>query len=70
MRSGVPMHLGGTLEIRYAPVQLSRVQGSVWEVVRGTGRYEGLRGGGSMVAAFGEDDPDRGRETCTGIVGG
>ncbi len=34
----------------------------------GTGSYEGLRGGGSMVARFGSNDPDEGRETFTGTV--
>jgi hypothetical protein len=41
----------------------------VWEVVRGTGSFEGLRGGGSMVAKFASDDPDSGREFFTGTVG-
>jgi hypothetical protein len=60
---------GGTLKVQYAPTQPSRVQGAVWEVVRGTGSLQGLRGGGSMVARFDRDDPDRGRETFTGTVG-
>jgi len=60
---------GGTLKVQYAPTQPSRVQGGVWEVVSGTGRFKGLRGGGSMVAKFGSDDPDTGRETFTGTVG-
>jgi hypothetical protein len=60
---------GGTLTVHYAPTQPSLVQGSVWEVVSGTGRYKGLNGGGSMVARFESDDPDAGRETFTGTVG-
>jgi hypothetical protein len=60
---------GGTLKVQYAPTQPSLVQGGVWEVVRGTGRFEGLRGGGSMVAKFESDDPDSGREIFTGTVG-
>jgi hypothetical protein len=60
---------GGTLKVRYAPTQPSLVQGSVWEVVRGTGSFEGLRGGGSMVAKFESDSPDAGREIFTGTVG-
>ena len=60
---------GGTLEVRYAPTQPSLVQGSVWEVVSGTGSFEGLRGGGSMVATFESDDPDTGREIFTGTLG-
>ena len=44
-------------------------QSAVWEIVSGTGRFEGLRGGGSMVARFESKDPDKGRETFTGTVG-
>ena len=60
---------GGTLKVQYAPTQPSLVQGGVWEVVRGTGSFEGLRGGGSMVAAFESDNPDTGGEIFTGTVG-
>jgi hypothetical protein len=60
---------GGMLKVQYAPTQPSLVQGGVWEVVSGTGRFEGLRGGGSMVAKFESDDPDAGREIFTGTVG-
>lgn len=60
---------GGTLKVQYAPTQPSLVQGGVWEVVRGTGSFEGLRGGGSMVAKFESDNPDGGREIFTGTVG-
>jgi hypothetical protein len=60
---------GGTLNVQYAPTQPSLVQGAVWEVVGGTGRFEGLRGGGSMVARFESDDPDTGREIFTGTLG-
>ena len=59
----------GTLKVQYAPTQRSLVQGSVWEVVSGTGRFKGVRGGGSMVATFERDDPDTGREIFTGTVG-
>jgi hypothetical protein len=59
---------GGTLTVRYAPRQNSAVQSSEWEVVSGTGDFEGLRGGGWMVAAFTGDDPDIGREVFTGTV--
>jgi hypothetical protein len=59
---------GGTLAVRYAPRQPGLVQSSAWEIVRGTGDLEGLRGGGSMVAAFDGDDPDAGREVFTGTV--
>jgi hypothetical protein len=60
---------GGTLKVRYAPTQRSRVQGAVWEVLSGTGSFEGSRGGGSMVAKFDSDDPDTGGEVFTGTVG-
>jgi hypothetical protein len=60
----------GTLTVEYAPRQNSTVQGATWEVVSGTGSFEGLRGGGSMVAAFNSDDPDAGREIFTGTVTG
>jgi hypothetical protein len=58
----------GTLTVKYAPAQVSLVQSSTWEVVSGTGDFEGLRGGGSMVAAFESDDPDSGREVFTGTI--
>jgi hypothetical protein len=59
---------GGTLKVHYAPTQHSAVQGSVWEVVSGTGSFKGLRGGGSMVAKFANDNPDTGREIFAGTV--
>ncbi len=58
----------GTLTVQYAPTQRSLVQSAEWEVVSGTGSFEGLRGGGYMVAAFGSDNPDVGREVFTGTV--
>ena len=57
---------GGRLQIRFSPTQLSPVQSAVWEVVGGTGSFEGVRGGGTMVAMFGSENPDQGRETFTG----
>jgi hypothetical protein len=59
---------GGRLQIRFSPTQLSPVQSAVWEVVSGTGSFEGVRGGGTMVARFGSENPDQGRETFTGTV--
>jgi hypothetical protein len=59
---------GGTLTVRYSPTQRSLVQGAAWEVVSGTGTLAGLSGGGSMVAIFEKDDPDRGREVFTGLI--
>lgn len=61
---------GGTLTVRYAPTQPSLVQGGVWEIVSGTGRFEGLSGGGSMVAKFEGGSPDTGREIFTGTLDG
>ena len=58
----------GTLTVQYAPTQRSLVQSAEWVVVNGTGSFEALRGGGSMVAAFESDDPDSGREVFTGTV--
>jgi hypothetical protein len=60
---------GGTLKVQYAPTQRSAVQSSQWTVVSGTGDYEGLTGGGFMVASFVGDNPDVGREVFTGDVG-
>jgi hypothetical protein len=59
---------GGTLTVRFAPTQRSLVQGAPWEVVSGTGSFEGLRGGGSMVARFTDEDPDSGLVTFVGTV--
>jgi hypothetical protein len=61
---------GGTLTISYSPIQRNRVQGAPWQSVSGTGSLAGFVGGGSMVAIFSEDDPDRGREIFTGLVDG
>jgi hypothetical protein len=58
----------GILTVEYAPSQHSLVQSSEWKVVSGTGTFEGLSGGGFMVAAFTSDDPDSGREIFTGTV--
>ena len=59
---------GGTLKLQYAPTQNSLVQGAVWGIVSGTGRFKGRHGGGSMVAAFEKGNPDAGREIFTGTV--
>jgi len=59
---------GGTLTVQYAPTQRSLIQSAVWQVVSGTGSFEGLRGGGSMAAAFESDNPDSGREIFPGTV--
>jgi hypothetical protein len=59
---------GGTLKVRYAPTQNSSVQGATWEVVSGTGDWQGLTGGGSMIARFDGDDPDVGQEIFAGTV--
>jgi hypothetical protein len=58
---------GGELKVQFAPMQHSLVQGATWRIVSGTGSFNGLRGGGSMVAKF--EDPDTGGEIFTGMVG-
>jgi hypothetical protein len=58
----------GTLEIQFAPTQVSWSQGAPWTIVGGTGSFKGLNGGGSMVAVFRDKDPDVGREIFTGLV--
>ena len=59
---------GGRLTVSFSPTQRSLVQSSDWEIVRGTGSFKGLRGGGWMVAKFGSEDPPKGGETFTGTV--
>lgn len=59
----------GSVKVRFAPTQSNLVQSAVWEVVSSSGSYEGLRGGGSMVARFESADSDKGGETFTGTVG-
>ena len=58
---------GGRLSIGYSPMQRSYVQSTPWKVVDGSGRYEGLRGGGWMVVRFDEASGE-GQETFTGTV--
>lgn len=59
----------GRLKVKFAVTKPSLVQSAIWEVVSGTGRFEGLRGGGSMVAYFDSKDPEKGGETFAGTVG-
>ena len=59
----------GRLTITFSPTQRSLKQSSSWEVVEGTGDYEGLTGGGEMEAVF-ESKAGEGRETFTGTVTG
>jgi hypothetical protein len=58
----------GSLEIGFSPGEPSkRTQKGPWEVLSGTGSYEGLRASGEMITTFvGETE---GRETFTGTVG-
>ena len=58
---------GGTLTITFSPTEPSLKQTSDWQVVNGTGRFEGLSGGGRMRAVF-ESKGGEGRETFTGTV--
>jgi hypothetical protein len=58
---------GGRLTITFSPTDPSLKQSSDWEVVKGSGRFEGLSGGGRMRAVF-ESKGGEGRETFTGTV--
>jgi hypothetical protein len=58
---------GGRLTITFSPTQRSLKQSADWTVVNGSGRYEGLSGGGRMKAVF-ESKGGEGRETFTGTV--
>ena len=57
----------GQLSIGFSPMQHSFTQSSPWKVVDSRGRYEGLRGGGWMVARF-DEASGTGRETFTGTL--
>ncbi len=57
----------GQLSIGFSPMQPSFTQSSPWKVVDSRGRYEGLRGGGWIVARFNEAS-GTGRETFTGTL--
>jgi hypothetical protein len=50
-------------------MQPELVSSALWEVVSGSGSFEGLRGGGSMAVRFESKDPDRGPATFTGTIG-
>jgi hypothetical protein len=58
---------GGILTITFVSTPPGVKQRSDWKVVRGLGRFEGLRGGGRMTAVdeTGSGEP---RETFTGTV--
>ncbi len=59
----------GTLKVGFSPTQPSRVLRMAWEVMNGTGEFEGATGGGQMVARFEKGEPPTpGRETFTGTV--
>jgi hypothetical protein len=58
---------GGRLTITFSPTQRSLKQSADWEIVNGSGRYEGLSGGGRMKAEF-ESKAGEGREVFTGAV--
>jgi hypothetical protein len=58
---------GGRLTITFSPTEPSLKQSSDWEVVKGSGRFQGLSGGGRMRAVF-ESKGGKGRETFTGTV--
>lgn len=58
---------GGRLTITFSPTEPSLKQSSDWEVVNGSGRFEGHSGGGRMTAVF-ESKGGAGRETFTGTI--
>lgn len=57
----------GTLEIGFAPNEpVDQTQKGPWEILSGTGAYEGVEASGKMEASF--DGETEGRETFTGTV--
>lgn len=59
----------GSVTIGFSPEQPGLVQRSKWHAVSGSGRFDGPRGGGSVVARWDSEGASRGRETFTGRVG-
>ncbi len=57
----------GGLTITFSPTQPSLKQSGDWEVVTGSGGFEGLSGGGEFEAVL-ESKGGEGRETFTGTV--
>ena len=59
----------GRLTITFRPLGETSCtrQSSSWRIVNGSGRFEGLSGGGQMKAVF-ESKAGEGRETFTGTV--
>ena len=57
----------GSLTISFTPTGSGRKLGGDWEVVRGSGRLEGLSGGGQLKTVF-VSRHGEGRETFTGTV--
>jgi hypothetical protein len=58
---------GGTLTITFTTTPPGVPQRGDWKVVKGLGRFEGLRGGGRMRGVL-ESNVGGGRETFTGTV--
>jgi hypothetical protein len=59
----------GTLKVGFSPTQPTRVVRMDWEVMNGTGEFEGATGGGRVVARFEKGEPPTpGQETFTGTV--
>ena len=60
----------GRLTIAFSPVgeQSCARQSSSWRIVKGSGRFEGLRGHGRMEVEFERAARSEGRETFTGTV--
>ena len=59
----------GSLRIGFTPGHpQGRTQAGPWQVVSGTGAFEGLRGGGQMEIKYERGNSSEGRETFTGTV--
>jgi hypothetical protein len=59
----------GSLRMGFSPHEPQGLtQTGPWEIVSGTGAYEGMEGSGQMEVTFKSANSDQGRETFTGTV--
>jgi hypothetical protein len=59
----------GNLRMGFSPHEPQGLtQTGPWEIVSGTGAYEGMEGSGQMEVTFESANSDQGRETFTGTV--
>jgi hypothetical protein len=59
----------GSLRIGFTPgVPQGRTQAGPWNVLRGSGAFEGLQGDGQMETTYEPGSDTKGRETFTGTV--